>query len=33
MTTREPGDDQVEVAIRALTAVLQKEGEVKCSLS
>jgi Predicted metal-dependent enzyme len=33
LTTREPGDDQVEVAIRALTAVLQKEGEVKCSLS
>ncbi|MEW6274996.1 MAG: DUF1385 domain-containing protein [Bacillota bacterium] len=33
LTTGQPGDDQVEVAIRALTAVLQKEGEGKCSLS
>ena len=33
LTTGPPDDDQVEVAIQALTAVLQKEGEVKCSLN
>ncbi len=33
LTTGQPDDGQVEVAIRALTAILPKEGELKCSIS